>query len=301
MSVPDFQSFFLPLLEHTADGKEHTAKEAREGIAKVFNLSDGELKEMLPSGKQTTFANRLAWAKVYLNKAGLIETPQRGHFRITERGREVLAEKPEKLNVRYLKKYPEFENFHQPSVKPPTGPGPIEPLDKTPEEALEEAYQNLRNELASEVMEHIQNNPPEFFERLVVQLLVKMGYGGSIKDAGQAMGKSGDEGIDGIIKEDKLGLDVIYIQAKRWQGNVGRPEIQKFVGALHGQRAKKGVFITTSTFSNEARQYVSQIDPKVVLIDGEQLVDMMIDYDLGVSTVDTYKVKKIDMDFFIEE
>ena len=295
MSLPDYQSFFLPLLQFTSDGKEHNAKEARESIAKVFNLSDEDLKEMLPSGKQTRFANRLAWAKIYLSKAGLLETPKRGIFCITERGRSVLAEKPEKLNIGYLKKYPEFQKFHTPSPKTKEYP------PNTPEEVLEQAYQNLHNELASELMEHVLNNPPEFFERLVVQLLVKMGYGGSIKDAGQAIGRSSDEGIDGIIKEDKLGLDVIYIQAKRWQGNVGRPEIQKFVGALQGQRAKKGVFITTSTFSSEARQYVSQIDTKVILLDGEQLVDIMIDYDLGVSTVDTYKVKKIDMDFFIEE
>ena len=208
MSVPDYQSFFLPLLQFTSDGKEHNAKEARESIAKVFNLSDEDLKKMLPSGKRTTFANRLACAKMYLSKAGLLETPKRGFFRITERGRSVLAEKPEKLNVRYLKKYPGFEKFHTTSPKTKEDKDTSnDDIPNTPEEALEQAYQNLPNELTSELMKHGLNNPPEFFERLVLQLLMKMGHGGFIKDAGQVLGKSSDEGIYGIIKKDKLGLE----------------------------------------------------------------------------------------------
>ena len=214
-----------------------------------------------------------------------------------------MAENPSTLRVKQLKQYPEFVEFHSAGNKhdKEVDRSTNEDQSLTPEETFESAYQELRDSLASELLDSILNNTPEFFEHLVVKLLVKMGYGGSIKDAGQAIGRSGDEGIDGIIKEDKLGLDVIYIQAKRWQGSVGRPEIQKFVGALHGQRAKKGVFITTGTFTKDAEQYVSTIDPKVVLIDGNRLVDLMIDYNLGVSTVDTYEIKKIDTDFFIEE
>ncbi|MBU0481755.1 MAG: restriction endonuclease [Proteobacteria bacterium] len=205
------------------------------------------------------------------------------------------------MNVKYLKQYPEFQKFHQPSPKK-SDPQPVVIItDKTPEEALEEAHLNLRNQLADELIQQIMANDFEFFEKLVVRLIVKLGYGGSMRDVGQAVGKSGDEGIDGIIKEDKLGLDIIYIQAKRWEASVGRPEIQKFVGALHGQQAKKGIFITTSSFTSGARDYASKIDTNVVLIDGEQLVDLMIDYNLGVSTVETYEVKKVDTDFFIDD
>ena len=298
MAIPDFQSIFLPLLKLASDRKEHSFREARETLAKDFALSDEELKQPLPSGKQPLFTNRVGWAKVYLSKAGLLENTRRGFFRITSRGKEVLAGNPDKLKVKDLKEYPEFQKFHTAKPKPPPPPPPDE---TTPEEALENAYQNLRSELADALIEQVKNNTPDFFEHLVVRLMVRMGYGGSIKDAGQAIGKGGDEGIDGIIKEDKLGLDVVYIQAKRWEGSVGRPEIQKFVGALQGQRARKGIFITTSSFSSGAIDYVSKIDPRVVLIDGEQLIDLMIDYGLGVSTVETYDIKQIDMDFFIEE
>ena len=303
MSVPDFQSFFLPLLQYAADNQEHRPKEAYEAMAVHFQLSDADSKEMLPSGKQTTFRNRMAWAKVYLTKAQLLESPKRGIFHITKRGKELLAQKPETLRVKQLKQYPEFVAFHSSGAKKDTTDNSLNIDDNTstPEEILEQSYQNLRNDLADELLSQIKDNSPEFFERLVVRLLVKIGYGGSIKDAGQAIGKSGDEGIDGIIKEDKLGLDVIYIQAKRWTGTVGRPDIQKFVGALHGQRAKKGVFITTGSFSKDAELYVSTIDPKVVLIDGSRLVDLMIDHNLGVSTTDIYEIKKVDTDFFIED
>ena len=202
-----------------------------------------------------------------------------------------------------MKKYPEFVDFHTSSNKKDKGGESSGDEEQTapPEEIFESAYQEFRNSLTNELLKHISENTPEFFEHLVVRLLVKMGYGGSIKDAGQSMGRSGDEGIDGIIKEDKLGLDVIYIQAKRWQGSVGRPEVQKFVGALHGQRAKKDVFIATGAFTKDAELYVSTIDPKVVLIDGSRLVDLMINHNLGVSIVDAYEIKKIDSDFFFEE
>jgi len=303
LAVPDFQSFFLPLLQFSSDGKPHSMKDAYVTMAEHFRMSKEDLQEMLPSGKQTTFKNRVAWARVYLVKALLLESPKRGFFRITERGQELLKADFQELRVKNLKQYPEFVDFHTSNNKQHKDDENAADEERTitPEEVFESAYQELRGSLANDLLSHISKNSPEFFEHLVVKLLVKMGYGGSIKDAGQSMGKSGDEGIDGIIKEDKLGLDVIYIQAKRWQGSVGRPEVQKFVGALHGQRAKKGVFITTGSFTKDAEQYVSTIDPKVVLIDGKRLVDLMIDHNLGVSVADTYEIKKIDSDFFFEE
>lgn len=303
MAVPDFQSFFLPLLQYSSDGVLHSTKDAYDAMADHFKLSREDRQEMLPSGKQATYKNRIAWARVYLSKALLLESPKRGFFRIAERGRELLKSNPTELRVKQLKQYPEFVEFHKSGNKQEKGNENEgdEERTATPEEIFENAYQDLRCNLAGELLAQIAKNTPEFFENLVVRLLVKMGYGGSIKDAGQSMGRSGDEGIDGIIKEDKLGLDVIYIQAKRWQGTVGRPEVQKFVGALHGKRAKKGVFITTGSFTRDAEHYVSTIDPKVVLIDGSRLVDLMIDHNLGVSTMDTYDIKKIDSDFFFEE
>ena len=281
----------------------HSTKDAYAAMAAHFSLSEEDLQEMLPSGKQTTYKNRVAWARVYLSKALLLESPKRGFFRITERGQELLKSNPTDLRVKHLKQYPEFVDFHTAGNKQDKAGETAgdEERTTTPEEIFENAYQELRRNLANELLSHISKNSPEFFEHLVVKLLVKMGYGGSIKDAGQAIGKGGDEGIDGIIKEDKLGLDVIYIQAKRWQGSVGRPEVQKFVGALHGQRAKKGVFITTGAFTKDAEQYVSTIDPKVVLIDGSRLVELMIDHNQGVSIVDAFEIKKIDSDFFFEE
>lgn len=302
MAVPDFQSFFLPMLSLAADGKVHSLQEAYGALAEHFKLTDADQKEMLPSGTQVIYKNRIAWARTYLAKAMLLESPKRGSFSITARGNEVLAGNPATLRVNHLKAFPEFVAFHSQSgnagetVEAPAAICNGEVKSSTPDELFEMAYHDLRTGLATELLSLVSNNSPEFFEQLVVKLLVKMGYGGSIKDAGQAMGRSGDEGIDGIIKEDKLGLDFIYIQAKRWQGSVGRPEIQKFVGALYGQRTKKGVFITTGTFTKDAQLYVATINPKVVLIDGSRLVELMIDHNLGVS----YEIKKIDSDFFAE-
>lgn len=214
-----------------------------------------------------------------------------------------MRENPSRIDIKYLERFAEFQQFRRAATKRDTDkPSNSEGRQPaTPEEALEQAYQYLREEIASQLLVQIKNNSPEFFEKLVVNLLVGMGYGGSIKDAGEATRRTADAGVDGIIKEDRLGLDVIYLQAKRWDNPVGRPEIQKFVGALHGQRARKGVFITTSRFSNDALEYAKQIDPKVVLIDGEQLVQLMIDHDVGVTPSATYEVKKIDLDFFSEE
>lgn len=306
MAVPEFQSFFLPLLQFASDKKEHSLAEARKHIASTMRLTAEDLNEILPSGKQTRFANRVTWAKVYLSKAKLLETPQRSKFKISERGLRVLSENPVKLDREYLIKFPEFVEFSQTSQKQKgEGSQPVSGDNDsalTPEEIIEKAHQQLRRSLADELLNQVLNNSSEYFERLVVQLLVKMGYGGSIKDAGQAIGKAGDEGVDGIIKEDKLGLDVIYIQAKKWSGSkISRPEIQKFAGALLGKQSKKGVFITTGEFTEEAQSYANKIDSKVILIDGKQLVNFMIDYGLGVSTVETYEIKKIDNDFFVED
>jgi restriction system protein len=246
----------------------------------------------------------VAWAKTYLKQAGILTPVRRGIFRITDRGREILLNPPDKIDISFLEKYPEFIEFKQrrTSGEDTTTDQRKELVSSdTPEETLEAAYQNIREELANELLEAVKANSYQFFERLVIELLVKMGYGGSRKEAGNALGKSGDEGIDGIINEDRLGLDTIYLQAKKWEGTVGRPEIQKFVGALHGKRAKKGVFITTGSFSSEAKEYVSHIDPKVVLIDGNQLSEYMMDFGLGVSTTAVYETKNIDTDYFTED
>ena len=305
MAVPDFQSLMLPLLKFSADGEEHSMQEAREGLAEVMRLSQEDLEKRLPSGRQYTFANRVAWAKVYLTQAGILESPKRGKFNISNRGKQILIEAPDRISIKYLEQFEEFQEFRQASSKNRTQKvthvGDHDTSSTTPEETLEQAYQQLRDEVANELLHLIKGNTPEFFEKLVIHLIVSMGYGGSVKEAGKATRKTADEGIDGIIKEDRLGLETIYLQAKRWEAVVGRPEIQKFVGALHGQRAKKGVFITTSRFSEEALDYVGQIDPKVVLLDGTDLVQLMIDHGVGVSSAETYEVKKVDTDFFIED
>jgi restriction system protein len=304
MSIPDFQTIMLPLLQFISDRQEHSLRESIEFLAVHFKLTEEERKERLPSGQQAVFDNRVGWARTYLMKAGLLEAPRRGYFKITDRGLKVLEKKPQFINVPFLKQFPEFLEFHSSKQSSDTTIGTdvtVSSDSRTPAEVLEYSYETIRKELASEILSRLKTGSPQFFEKVVVELLVKMGYGGSRTDAGQAVGKSGDGGIDGIIKEDRLGLDVIYIQAKRWDGAVGRPEIQKFVGALQGQKAKKGVFITTSTFTKEARDYVTVIDNKVVLIDGEQLAQLMIDYNLGVFTAAVYEVKKIDSDYFSEE
>ena len=273
-------------------------------MAEHFSLSDTERAELLPSGQQGVFKNRIGWAKSYLKKAGLIEALKRGVFKITDRGVKTLATNPARVDIRFLQQFPEFVEFrdaskgagYNPSLSGLTEPVPIAAV--TPEEAIESAYQGLRDQLAQELLGVVLSCSPTFFEQLVVDLLVKMGYGGSRRDAGERIGRSGDGGIDGIIKEDRLGLDTLFIQAKRWQGSVGRPEVQKFVGALQGQRARKGVFITTSTYTADAVDYVARIDTKVILIDGKALSNLMVDFDVGVSASATYVVKRIDSDYF---
>jgi len=298
MAIPDYQTIMLPLLKFAGDGQEHSLRETIDFLAHEFNLSDEERKELLPSGSQATFDNRVGWARTYMKKAGLMESTRRGYFCITEQGKGVLAQNPQKINVKFLKQFPEFAEFQKPKKKGEIDPPPV---DITPEESLEAAYQELQHGLASELLQTVKQCPPDFFERLVVDVLIKMGYGGSRKEAGQAVGKTSDGGIDGIIKEDKLGLDIIYIQAKRWEGTVGRPEIQKFAGALQGQRARKGIFITTSSFTKNAREYVENIGTKIILIDGQRLAELMIAYNVGANTTAIYEVKKIDSDYFIED
>jgi restriction system protein len=300
MAVPDFQSIMLPLLKIAGDGQEHSGQEFLEKLARHFGLTDEDLNELLPSGKQTRFYNRVGWARTYLIKSKLMEMPKRSYYRITERGKNTLKSNPDRIDMNYLKRFPEYIEFKAKGNGKEEKKQSEEVEESTPEEALETAYQEISDTLALEVLENVMGCTPSFFERLVVELLVAMGYGGSRRDAARAVGQTGDEGIDGIIDEDRLGLDVIYIQAKKWglDRNVGRPEIQKFVGALVGKRAKKGIFITTTSFSSEAIRYASEIDTKVILIDGKRLAELMIDYNVGINEVTTYKLKKIDSDYF---
>ena len=271
---------------------------ARTPLADQFGLTDGERVELLPSGQQARFNNRVAWAKIYLERAGLFEKTRRGYFKITPRGLEVLATPPDRIDIAFLRRFSEFDKF-QTKHKDTTDSVGTE--DETPEETLQVAYETIRDSLATELIALVKSISPTFFEHLVLDLMLKMGYGGSRDDSGLVTNPGADEGIDGIVNEDQLGLDVIYLQAKRWENTVGRPEIQRFVGALHGRRAKKGVFLTTSTFSQDARDYVATIDPKVVLIDGQKLAQLMIDFNVGVSRNQVYEIKRIDSDYFADE
>lgn len=303
MTIPDFQSLMLPLLRFCADGEEHTNREALETLADEFDMSEEEQKQLLPSGQQRTFDNRVAWARAHMKMAGLIENTQRGVFRITSRGQEILSKSPLGINLKFLRQFPEYievRDKHKNNRQQNEADISDTKESQTPAEQLEEAYQVIRDNLASDLLAQLKSSSPMFFEKVVVEVLVKMGYGGSRKDAGKAIGRSGDEGIDGIIKEDRLGLDIIYIQAKKWENSVSRPEIQKFAGALQGKRARKGIFITTSDFSNGAHEYVSAIDSKIILIDGQQLSQLMIDHNVGVSTDAVYELKQLDSDYFTD-
>ncbi len=302
MPIPDYQTLMLPLLRFASDQTEHTMREAVEVLTSELQVSDEDRQELLPSGQQPVLDNRVGWARTYLGKAGLLENTKRPYFRITQRSLDVLANNPQRIDNNFLLQFSEFVAFRTRREKAATPePDVGENAEQTPNEALEYSYQRLRQNLAEELLAKVKSASPAFFERLVVNLLVEMGYGGSRREAGRAVGRSGDGGIDGIINEDKLGLDVIYIQAKRWEGVVGRPEIHKFVGALFGQRARKGVFITTSNYTAEARQYAANLESKVVLIDGEQLSQLMIDHGIGVSVVSRYEIKQMNSDYFAEE
>lgn len=303
MAIPDFQSIMRPVLEAVADGRPLALGAPREKVASSFQLSEAELQELLPSGKQTVINNRICWARTYLNKAGLLNIPAKGMVQITERGLESLRTGPERITVSWLKRYPEFADFHTArpteTVLPSEQVAPAE--EATPDEQLAAAHQALMLSLADELLTQVRAASPAFFEQLVVDLMIAMGYGGSRKEAGRATQATGDDGIDGIIKEDKLGLDVIYLQAKRWSNTVHRPEIDKFIGALTRQRARKGVFITTSDFSAGAREAALGLDIKVVLIDGRELARLMAENNIGCSVKQVYEVKQLDSDYFSEE
>lgn len=300
MAIPDFQSTLLPCLQIFSDEKEYSLRDCVHILADKFALSESERNELLPSGRQARFNNYVNWAAIYLYKAGLLDRPKRGHYRINTRGKGVLKENLTEIKIKYLDQYPEFVEFHKSNKKDGGGNGGTD-VPSTPEESLELAHQALKEGLAIDIIQAIKQCSPEFFERLVIDVLVRMGYGGSRKEAGQAVGKAGDGGIDGIIKEDRLGLDIIYIQAKRWEGMVGRPQIQGFVGALAGKHAQKGIFITTSAFTKDAADYVHTIDKKIILIDGPRLADLMIEHNVGTTTIANYEVKRIDTDYFSEE
>lgn len=315
----------LPLLRHVAAQGSCTLREATEAMANHYKLSDDERHELLPSGKQSTFANRVGWAKTYLVKSGSLRAQKRATVEVTERGQQILANPPAQITIGYLAKFKEFREFRS-LIKGSEGteeevvvseavgtakglPGatihnaaPAGQETSTPDEQLDSAYQRLRGALADELLETILAGSPSFFEQLVIDLLVRMGYGGTRQDAAKLLGRSHDGGIDGIIKEDRLGLDIIYIQAKKWakSHSVGRPEIQQFVGALQGHNARKGVFFTTSSFCKSAREYVDKIGSNLALIDGVTLAQFMIDYGLGVTTIKSYEVKRIDSDYFVE-
>jgi restriction system protein len=291
----------LPLLKMAGDRGEHELREAIERLADQFGLTPEEGRRLLPSGTQPVFANRVGWARTYLKKAGLLESTGRGRFRITRRGLDVLRTNPQRIDAKFLKRFPEFVEFQRARPKAKPEQRTRRAGTETPEEILESTYKDLRLILADDLLERLQKSPPDFFEKAVVDLLLAMGYGGSREDAGQVRGGSGDEGIDGVIKEDKLGLDVVYIQAKRWQTPVGRPDVQAFAGSLEGARARKGVMISTSQFTPGALDYVKKIEKKIILIDGRRLAQLMIDHGVGVSTVATYDVKRVDTDYFGSE
>ncbi len=307
MELPNFQAFLLPVLKLADKKAELKLREAYHLMAEEFNFTPEELSALLPSGKQAIVHNRISWSITALKKAGLLRSVQRGVCQITEEGKKTLAKDLAQMDVHYLMTFPGYENFKNSSrKKEDNGSDRVphsfhEDTSQTPEEILEKGYASLKEQTLSDLLDCIKNGTPSFFETLVVDAIVKMGYGGSRQEAGKAIGKSGDEGIDGIINEDRLGLDVIYLQAKRYTENsVGRPEIQKFAGALLGKRAKKGIFITTSDFTNEAKEYVKTIEAKIILISGRQLVELMWEYNIGLNSVSAYEIKKINTDYFEE-
>ncbi len=303
MPIPDYETLMLPLLDLAAENQitELTTPSAVRSLADKFNLTEEERRELLPSGATFKFSSRVGWAATYLKKAGLLEAPRRGHLRITQRGLAALAKKPNKIDGDFLAQYEEFRQFQMKKKDKRGEATENSGNSETPIESIDLQYRKLREALASEILDRIKRCSPQFFERLVINLLVKMGYGGSLKDAGQAIGRSGDGGVDGVIKEDKLGLDNIYIQAKRWTDkSVGSPDIDQFAGALSKKKANKGIFITTSSFSKDALASVRDYGAKIVLLDGLQVAQFMIDYGVGVSVDQIYEIQKIDSDFFEE-
>lgn len=305
MAIPDYQSCMRPLLKAVEDGQTYKFKDLVDKLADEFQLTDEEKNELIPSGVQTVINSRVGWARTYLVKAQCLETPKKGMVRIAERGKKLLTDYPDKISTKDLQQFEEFVDFVSSSKKSNKQQETevVSQQTMTPEEAIDYGTKMLNQDLASDLLSKILSKDDKFFEVLVVQLLEKMGYGGDFEDSSDVVGKTGDGGIDGIIKEDKLGFDTIYIQAKRYtDASVGRPELQKFSGALAGKNATKGVFITTSKFADTAREYVKTLyNQKIILIDGKKLCELMIEYNLGVATNKTIEIKKIDSDFFDEE
>lgn len=300
MAVPKYDWWYLPLLRLLGDGQTRRMSEVCDTLAREAGLSAADLDEMLPSGTDRTYRNRIGWARTFLKKAGLVQSPKWGMVAITERGQSVLQENPAGIDDAWLMRYPEFAEWARPGkpVADAAASHAESADDETPRETLERMHAQLHRDLADELLERVKQVPPAYFEKIVVDLMLAMGYGGSRAEAGHTVGQSGDGGIDGVIDEDQLGLDKIYLQAKRWKDTVGRPLVQAFSGSLEGERATKGVFITTSTFSAEARDYVGKIGKKIVLIDGRKLAELMIRHDVGVGSEATYVVKRIDGDYF---
>lgn len=305
MAVPDFQTLMRPLLAIHDDGDEHAIASTREAVAQTFDLSEEDRTERIPSGRVTKLQNRVGWAATYLYRCGLLERPRRAHYRITERGRVVLVDHPERVDLSVLRQFEEFEEFRQRDRSrsdQTTDPEPSHPSDsETAEERIEGGHRELHSALAADLLDRVREGSWEFFESLILHVLEAMGYGGPEGAVERVGGSGGDEGVDGVIREDALGLDLIYVQAKCWQNTVGRPDIQRFFGALHGKRASKGIFITTSTFSREARDYASGVTPRVILVDGRQLAELMIEHQVGVTVEHTYQIKQIDLDYFISD
>lgn len=302
MAIPTYEDLMLPLMLALADGEEHAVRDTRDEIARSLSLTSADRAARLPSGKQAVFDNRVGWAKTYLAKAGLVDAPRRGVYQLTTAGLALMKTRPDRISNATLAKYESFRDFYVGDVATAEELSQQEGVpSSTPREQLETAYRQLRRDLEQELLSRVLRAPPQFFEQLVVDLLVRMGYGGTVEDAGEALGRSGDGGIDGIIKEDVLGLDAVYVQAKRWQNTVGRPDVQAFAGSLEGERARKGVFITTSGFSRDAREYVGRIDKKIVLIDGRQLASLMFVHNVGVTGIASFELKRVDSDYFEDE
>lgn len=304
MAIPKYNEMYRVFLDCLADMQPHRSKEVRDSIAARLSVSNEERQVMLPSGRQAIFDNRVGWTRTYLKKAGLITGLTRGVYQLTELGKQILDSNPAVMDNSFLEQFESFQQFihaEPASIKQ----NPPEKWDgQTPQDAFDISYQQINHALADDLLSEIMKQTPAFFEKLVVELLENMGYGGSVENAGRVVGQPGDEGIDGIIREDKLGFSLIYIQAKRWdrEKSIGRPEIQKFVGALAGQGASKGLFITTAQFTKEACEYAKkQHTTKIVLVDGETLAKLMIEYNLGVSTEAVYRIKRLDSDYFSED
>jgi restriction system protein len=307
MTVPDFQSMMRPVLELHADGLPHTSADVRDNVAQVLGVTEEDRQVPLPSGRTTRYANRIAWAVTHMAQALLLERPQRGVTQITSRGRDVLAKHPDRVDMGVLAQFPEYVEFRsrssrQPRKEPSGRPAPEMPSEHlSPNEAITEVIDEAHSTVAGDLLARILARPPQFLERLILKLLVSMGYGG-LEAATEHLGGPGDQGLDGLIRQDLLGLDVVYVQAKRYATDrkIGRPDIQGFVGALHGAQASRGIFITTSSFSADARIYAERVNARIVLIDGPELAQLMVQHNCGVRVEDTFVLKEVDEDFFDE-